>query len=220
MRFKKNSTGFELNRLESRALFSAMTAPSNLSAALAAAGAAQSTATSTTVVNLTWQDNSTDEAAFAVERSGDGIYFSQIGTVPANATSFQDNAPLTAGYTYYYHVRALDGAGGTSDYSNMASISMAPELLPNAPTNLTATLQRGKKGASSVTLNWKDNSDNERWFYVDISTDGVHWTTVASTTSSSATIAGLKNGATYYFRVAAYNSSGLSAWSNAATLKM
>jgi hypothetical protein len=197
----------QFDALERRSLFSTVIAPTNLVGTVAASAA----------INLSWQDNSANEAGFAVERSGDGTYFSQIATTAANATGFQDTA-LTPGFTYYYHIRAIDGAGGGSDYSNTASVWLPTPSLPSAPTNLTVTLKAGKKGQSSAVLNWQDNSNNEERFYVGISTDGVHWTTLTDVAANGTTcsLSGLRHGTTYYFRVAAYNTAGYSAWSNTA----
>jgi hypothetical protein len=86
-----------------------LTAPSNLTA----------TAISSSQINLTWQDNSSDETGFEIERkTGSGSY-SQIATLGANVASYSD-AFLSAGTIYYYRVRAYTAAGN-SDYSNEAS---------------------------------------------------------------------------------------------------
>jgi hypothetical protein len=74
-------------------------APTNLTA----------TATSSSQINLAWTDNSTNETGFLVERSPDGVNFTQIGTAAVNATTYQD-AGLTASTTYYYRVRASGGS--------------------------------------------------------------------------------------------------------------
>jgi len=84
-------------------------APSNLTA----------TAASQTQVNLTWQDNATNETGFKIERSTDGTNFTQIATVGANATTYSDSG-LSSGTAYYYRVRATNAAGD-SPYSNTAS---------------------------------------------------------------------------------------------------
>ncbi len=85
-------------------------APSNLTAA----------AISTSQINLTWTDNSSNESGFYIERSKKATSgFSQIATVGANVTSYQ-NTGLSANTNYYYRVRAYN-AGGNSAYSNTAS---------------------------------------------------------------------------------------------------
>ena len=70
-------------------------------------------------VTLNWTDNSSNETGFKIERSTDGVNFSQITTTGANVTSYK-NVGLTGGTTYYYRVRATN-ATGDSAYSNTAS---------------------------------------------------------------------------------------------------
>jgi len=70
-------------------------------------------------INLNWTDNSNNETGFKIERGTDGVNFSQITTVGANVTTYK-NSGLTSGVTYFYRVRATNGAGD-SGYSNVAS---------------------------------------------------------------------------------------------------
>jgi len=57
--------------------------PSNLDA----------TSTSQTQIQLNWQDNSSDETAFHVERSPDGAAgWTEIDTVGANITAYSNSA--------------------------------------------------------------------------------------------------------------------------------
>jgi hypothetical protein len=84
-------------------------APSNLVA----------TAVSSTQINLTWSDNSSNETGFVLEKkTGTGGY----GTVASpfqNATSYPNTA-LTPATTYTYRIKATN-ASGDSTYSNEAS---------------------------------------------------------------------------------------------------
>ena len=84
-------------------------APSNLTA----------TAASKSQINLAWTDNATNETGFKIERSTDGSNFTQITTVGANVTSYQ-NTGLSRSTKYYYRVRAYNGSGDSA-YSNTAS---------------------------------------------------------------------------------------------------
>jgi hypothetical protein len=88
----------------------APTAPSNL----------QATAVSSSQINLTWTDNSgANETGFGIERSTDGVNFTQIATVGQNVTSYS-NTGLSASTTYTYRVRALSSIGNSA-YSNTST---------------------------------------------------------------------------------------------------
>src|SRR5262245_50470977 len=71
------------------------------------------TVTSSSQINLTWVDNSS-ENRFTIERSNDPITgFAHVGTVSRNITSYSD-VGLTPSTTYYYRVRAVAPSGGLS----------------------------------------------------------------------------------------------------------
>ena len=106
-------------------------APSNLTAQAA----------SCNQINLSWQDNATNETGFKVERatSSSGPW-SQITTLGANATSYA-NTGLNQSTIYYYRVYAYNAAGNSS-YSNTALTAT-----PACPTTTTTTI-----GSSSPHL--------------------------------------------------------------------
>jgi PKD repeat protein len=84
------------------------TAPSNLAAV--AAGS---------VVHLSWNDHSSDETGFKVERrTGETGAFSLVGTVGTNMIFFRDSE-LSGNTAYYYRVQATNTAG-SSAFSNEA----------------------------------------------------------------------------------------------------
>jgi hypothetical protein len=72
---------------------------------------------SSTEVGLTWTDTATDETGFKVERSLDGTVFSQIATVVADSTNYDDTG-LSGGTQYWYRVRSYNDVGD-SPYSNI-----------------------------------------------------------------------------------------------------
>ena len=85
-------------------------APSNLSAVAA----------SRNQINLSWNDNASNETAYRIERSNSsGSGFVQIATVGANVVSFSSTG-LKSNKTYYYRVRASNGSSNSA-YSNTAS---------------------------------------------------------------------------------------------------
>ncbi len=78
-------------------------------------------ASSPSQIDLTWQDNSSDETAFHVERSPDGsTSWIEIGIAAANTTTYPDSG-LDCGFPYYYRVRAYWSVNDRySAYSNAA----------------------------------------------------------------------------------------------------
>lgn len=78
-------------------------------------------ATSPTQVTLVWQDTSTVEDGFQIERrGGSSADYSQIGVVAANSTTYADTN-VQANTAYAYRARAFNGTG-PSAYSNEASV--------------------------------------------------------------------------------------------------
>jgi photosystem II stability/assembly factor-like uncharacterized protein len=103
-------------------------------------------AASATSISLAWQDNSTNEAGFQIER-GDGLFplrFSQIATVVANVTTYLDTS-VAANSTYTYRVRAFTSDGTESAYSNRATASTTTYSISGAVTS-------GGLGVSGVTI--------------------------------------------------------------------
>lgn len=167
-------------------------------------------APSSSQINLTWVDNSTDEDGFKIERF-DGSTWTQVATVSANSTSWQDTG-RTASTTYSYRVQAFNGAGNSS-YSNTASATTLASA-PAAPSNLSAAAA----SSSQINITWTDNSANETGFKIE-RYDGTTWTQVATVGSNVTNWqdTGRTAATTYSYRVRAYNSVGDSAFSNTAS---
>ena len=172
---------------------------------------------SATQMTLTWTDNTTTEAGFTVERaptvSGAAGTFVAIATLAPDAVSYTD-AGLTQNTRYWYRVRAFETVD-VSAYSNVANATTL-QTAPTAPT----TLQPTAMSATRVDLTWTDRSNNETGFSIERAPDvaGVAGTyaEVATVGANVATYSntGLTAGTRYWYRVAAYNTAGNSAYSN------
>ena len=194
-------------------ILSTVEAPTSLTASL-----------SPTIVNrtqLTWQDNSTNELGFIVERkTGDSASvepFSVLDTLTADVTSFEDST-LADTTTYTFRVKAFNAFIG-SDYSNFAWVTTILSTVV-APGNLTAIVNPAD--TNNVLLSWVDNSPNELGFIIErktgdsssvdpylaidsVAADVISYedTTVADTT-------------TYTYRVQGFNEFAVSEYSNQA----
>lgn len=93
--------------------------------------------TGPTTIELNWLPSSDNigVAGYRLERSkGDNsTTFSQIAT--PSGTSFADTG-LTASTVYNYRIRAVDGAGNLSGYSNVVTTTTAAIPPPKSPSNL------------------------------------------------------------------------------------
>jgi titin len=179
-------------------------APSNLAA----------TAVSGTQVSLTWADNSANETGFWVYQSADGVNYTLLASVGADVTGYTWSG-AAPGTTYSFRVTAYN-AVAESAASNTATVTTpTPPAPPAAPSNLVARAVSNTR----ISLTWADNSNNETGFTIEMSTDGVNYTQVATVgpNVTGYTATGLLPLTTYYFRVRAYNAAGNSAYSNVAS---
>jgi hypothetical protein len=81
-------------------------------------------AASSTRIDLTWTDASTNETGFLIERRRGSGSWSQIARTSANAVSFSSTG-LSPNTTYSYRLRSTNTAG-SSAYSNTASAITLP----------------------------------------------------------------------------------------------
>ena len=166
------------------------------------------TAVSSTQVNLTWLDNSTNEDGFKIERKTGTGAFSVIATLPTHtgtgSMSYSDTT-AAASTTYTYQVRSFNAAGGDSTPSNQVTVTTpAAPVAPNAPTGLTATAA----SSSQINLTWTDNSTNEDGFKIERDS-GAGFVEIASTPANATATGsfsntGLTASTTYTYQVRAY----------------
>jgi len=162
---------------------------------------------SQTQIDLSWVDRSGNESGFEVTRTGSGS--TRVMTVGANVTSFSDTG-LAESTEYTYVVRAVN-TSGTSTSTNRA-LAKTLATPPPAPTNLTAI----GGGFSRIDLAWTASARADG-YHVFQSTDGVQFAQVTTAFTNSAMIFELEPGVTYFFKVRAFNSGGVSGFSNVAS---
>ncbi|RMF96218.1 MAG: hypothetical protein D6734_04055 [Candidatus Schekmanbacteria bacterium] len=205
------NTGFNVTK-QSKFITNINIDTTNLSAPSNLAG----TAVSSSQIDLTWDDNSTNETAFSIERkTGKFGTFEEIATVVSNTVSYSDTG-LEANTPYYYRVRALDQSTNTfSAFSQEISVTTLNEV-PDAPTNLEATAI----STNQINLTWNDWSTNESVFAIFRSTDVSAITTEIATVGKnieSYSDNTVTKNTTYYYQVVARNSAGDSSRTNIAS---
>ena len=115
---------------------------------------------STSQINLTWTA-STDNVGvseYRVERCQGASCTNFVQVATSTGTSFS-NTGLASNTTYRFRVRAADGAGNFSTYSNIVSATTQTALdttAPTAPAALTATAL----STSQINLTWAASTDN------------------------------------------------------------
>lgn len=124
---------------------SAPNAPTGLSASAA----------SSSQINISWSDNSSNETGFRIERkTGSGGTYSEVTTVGANVTSYS-NSGLSASTAYYYRVRAYNGTGNSSysNETNATTLSGGGSLpSPWQTSNIGSVGQTGSASHSAGTF--------------------------------------------------------------------
>jgi len=202
-----------------------LTAPSLEAASTAGSGSAPAAPSSTNTVavsdsriDVSWQDNSSNETGFEVHRSTTGASgsFALLIGVGANVKAYS-NTGLASSTQYCYKVRAFRITGSNTSYSAFSAAACATTLPPPAPAAPSGT--DAKPSASTVVdVSWVDNSTNESGFRVERSLDaGATWTnagTVGSNVASSQD-PGRSSEQQVCYRVVAFNAGGDSPPSNA-----
>ncbi|MFQ6052212.1 MAG: S8 family serine peptidase [Candidatus Hydrothermarchaeota archaeon] len=181
-------------------------APSNLTA----------TPTAWSIVDLGWQDNSTDEFGFEIQRMKEGESdYSYAGVVEDNDVQYTDAQAAAAGNTNYYKVRAYN-YGGNSSFTSPVSV-VIPRGSPSAPSALD-----GWFGFEClcVHLSWYDSANNEMSFEIERKSEYLPWWVQIAVVGSNTTFydddVSQYPDTLFQYRVRAYNPDGSSSYSNIA----
>ena len=146
-------------------------APSGLSA----------TAASSSQINLSWTDNSSNETGFIIARSNvSGGPYTDIYTTAANATSYS-NTSLNASTPYYYVVRATNASGSSANSSQASTTTLQADRISGGSfegtfvggvgpgwTSWTAS-GSAAIGFGRATINKQDGAASQYWNRADTS---------------------------------------------------
>jgi len=161
---------------------------------------------------LSWTDNAPSGAGYRIERSLDGATFALAAVLSTNSSGYTvtNLAPST---DYWFRVRAIEGTV-YSGYSNVVQAQTAGG--PLAPSGLAVT----DSTATTLTLSWIDNSDNEQGFRIERSGDGgltFSQVAIVLANRTSYRLSGLTPATTYQLRIRAYTGTVMSAYSDVVT---
>jgi hypothetical protein len=146
------------------------TAPTNLAA----------TTQSSSSIALTWTDKSSDDTGFKVQRSQDGVNWSEVASLGSNVTSFT-NTGLSAGTTYSYRVYAYNSVGNSA-FSNTASATTTANSVDTTPPTVKITSPSNGVTVRNSTKITGTGSDNIKPKSLTLAIDGA---VRASTSGSS-----------------------------------
>jgi titin len=104
-----------------------------------------------TQIHLLWWDRSDNEAAFVIERSGDGNSWYVLTNSWFPNTGYFTDDNVSEGQTFYYRLRAVN-TGGYSGYSNVIKVSAKKRVAPPAPYDLAAKVMSPYR----IDLNWSN----------------------------------------------------------------
>ncbi|MCX5786245.1 MAG: lectin like domain-containing protein [Elusimicrobia bacterium] len=222
----ENGAGLQSGAANSNGQTVDTTAPSNPGAVNDGAGADITYVNSTTQLSANW-------TAAADVQSGIARYWYAIGTTTVGSTDFlgwTDNGANTSttttglnlvnGATYYFTVKAENGAGLQSDVSNSngQTVDTTAPSNPGAVNDGTGQDINYVNSLSQLSANWIAAADAQSgiaryWYAISSTTAGgtdfVGWTDNGANISVSTAGLSLTDGVTYYFTVKAENGVGL-----------
>lgn len=172
------------------------TAPPSAPAGLGA------TASSATQVTLNWTASSGTVTAYHVERSTDGVNFTDIAP-GVQGTAYTDSTaqPNTA---YTYRVRA-ENSGTFSGYSNLQTVSTpAQPVAPPAPANLVVTGVM----SGAVSLSWSASAGATGYSVLRMGPGDASFVQIGQAASTSFTDSTVSPATSYSYGVLATNSAG------------
>lgn len=183
-----------------------------------------------TSVLLSWTDKATSEMGFSIAQSTDGTNFnydsatriySSVALInqPTGAMTYKVTG-LSSNTRYWFKVAAhntLNYAPGGL-YVAATPVGGVVTVLP-PPTNVSATAP----DSASAQVTWTDAANTETGFYILRSTDGINFGQTITTSDSVALankitgtltyiIPNLAASTNYWFKVAAFNAGGTSAY--------
>ena len=122
--------------------------------------------------------------------------------IGVTGTSFVDTT-VTNGTEYYYQVTAVDTGGESALSAQSSALPQIPAVAPLPPTSVSAT-----PGSTTVVLTWQAAAGASTYNVYRGAASGSEVLLQSAVAAPTYTDAGLTNGVTYYYQVAAVNQAG------------
>ncbi len=152
------------------------------------------TSYSTSQLVLNWRDID-GETGYRIERSPDGVTYTQIATVGTNVPSYTDGSLGTAA-TYYYRVTPMSATGDSTSVTGSRSTRL-PQVTGMALNGVVT---------GQISVKWTDSA-YETGYRLERSVNGTTYTTLANLTANTTSYndASVAAQGEYYYRVVAVN---------------
>ena len=171
--------------------------------------------TGSSTIQLSWQDNSTNENYFVVERSLLNIPFKRIAILTQNTISFKDSANgLVVGSTYQYRIKSYSNSD--SSQSNTITVKLVSGVLL-APTNLTGSYNAS---VGVIQLNWTNNDFSTELINIERKVGNATYTLIRQINASNNIFLDFNiiTNENYTYRIRGVKSSIYSEYSNEVTI--
>jgi hypothetical protein len=178
--------------------------------------------TGTSQINLVWIPNSTDNAAFHLERrvsTQDPSTYGEVAVMCGGETRYTDSSGLNIGGAYTYRIRSFNSLQQTSNYPNEATALAGTNFNATAPPPTAPSLNSPSVvSGNQIDLSWTESTSGVNGFFLERSLGGIGYTQIAQLPGSSTSYSdsALNPGMTYYYRMRAFATSGggVSSYSN------
>jgi len=172
------------------------------------------TATSSTQINLTWADNSSNETGFAIDRATDSGFTQNLVTTTAaqNATSASITG-LNPSTPYYFRIRATNRADKSANSSSASATTLSANQTPTDITLSPSSIAENQPSGTAVgSFSTADPDVGNTFTYSLVggtgSTDNASFT-ISSGTLQTAAIFDYETKSSYSIRVRSTDQGGL-----------
>jgi len=182
-------------------------------------GADIDTSTTTTSLRANWTAAADAESGIAYYQYAVGTSSGGTNTVAWASNGLASTKTITGTYTvgstYYFSVRAVNGAGLTGTYTVSDGLTIAANVDTSSPT-APSSVTDGTASTMTLTASWTAATDNvgvtKYWFAIGTTPgalDTLGWAdNGAASTTTWVFLVPLPEGVTYYFTVKAQDAAG------------